>query len=588
MTTLVPPKILSEDDLLLLSSDEQQVYLDLLERYVALQSPLDYACYISPETIRYAHIERLNEEILALCEYRLYADGPGPKAVWYYQTIDGHVTQVDSLDDIPFKDVNISSQIIDWWGEHPETKSRVLFKLAIVMPPRHGKSWLTTLHTPAWFLARWPDKKVVVATYSDDFASEWGEQVQEQLESERSLVNATGTRVSLRVKDHKGELRFVGTGGKLTGTGFHLGIIDDPVKNAEEAMSKAERDRKDNWYGSTFARRKEPGAVEIMMFTRWHEDDLSGRRVYSDDGLPRPDWRVLHLRAISTEPDLGEEPDLLGREPGEALCPPRFNITQLREIQEQDPLWFDAQYQGDPSVSAGKTIDTSRMSKFLLVGDQYLLQPRDSSEEERPFRVDDCKFFASIDLAATTKKWSDWSVVGIFAWHPVSNVLFLTHLERLRIESSEHVRWVTEILDRHRIQHVGIEKKTYGLTLIQNLRKENRYHLYAIEPDTDKVSRALPLGAAINNGLFAVPDRSDWYYLFERELKSFPNSRFDDQVDTAAYALYMLPRLPRGVIPGGARREKSLAQLCMEQALREQARSKGLGGIWGDYSRMVS
>ena len=138
------------------------------------------------------------------------------------------------------------------WGQHPtEPHLRVVFRLAIAMGPRMGKSWITTRHTPGWYWSKYPDRKVAVITYSDDFSWEWGDIINTQVTEDNDFLEVKGNRALVREKRFGGEMRFAGVGGKITGTGFHLGVIDDPFKNSEEAMSEATRNSKDNWYGST-------------------------------------------------------------------------------------------------------------------------------------------------------------------------------------------------------------------------------------------------------------------------------------------------------------------------------------------------
>jgi hypothetical protein len=330
------------------TADEAEALRGWLAAQYALNSPLDYACYVSPETERYDHVEMINEWIIALCEFRLYHTGPGPVPIWMYRRQDGTIETVESVWDIPLQpsDEGYSKDnpVEEWWGQHPtEPSLRVVFRLALAMGPRMGKSWITTRHTPGWYLSRWPDRKVAVITYSDDFSWEWGDIINVQLQDDNDFVNTKGNRTFIKELDHKGEMRFAGIGGKITGTGFHLGVIDDPFKNAEEAMSEATRNNKDNWYGSTWLTRKEPRAVEILMFTPWHEDDISGRRVFEDETRQvRKNWAYLALPALALDPDDFEEPyeDPLGRSPGQALCPARRTKAELEAIREEDPLWF--------------------------------------------------------------------------------------------------------------------------------------------------------------------------------------------------------------------------------------------------------
>lgn len=142
-----------------------------------------------------------------------------------------------------------------------------------------------------------------------------------------------------KIADHGGGLYASTVGGQLTGMGADLLIIDDPVKNADEALSPTYRKRNWDWWQSTASTRLEPDAVVVFMNTRWHAEDLSGMLLEHE-----PDrWDVLSLPAIA------EEDDMLGRKPGEALWPERYPIEKLLEIQkDKTSYWFGAMYQQHP------------------------------------------------------------------------------------------------------------------------------------------------------------------------------------------------------------------------------------------------
>lgn len=552
--------------------DEAQHLEHLLAARVALRSPLDYACYVSPDTVRYPHVEVINDYILALCEYRLYRSGPGPEANWFYRTIEG-IVQLEDTDALRnFLSGPDGFTVLEWWGEHPETKERVVFRLALSAPPRHGKSWITTLHTPGWYKSRWPNRHQAVATYSDEFSWEWGEKILEQLTEKNSFVTVKGNRQRIHDPKHKTDIRFVGVGGKLTGTGWTFGLIDDPFKNSEEALSQVARDSKDNWYGSTWLTRREPMAVEVLMFTRWHEDDLSGRRVYKENSLiVNDDWCVLEMPAIALEAEShprSDYVDCIGRQPGQALCPARKTLAELEKIRHEDPLWFEAMYQGLPSLEAGGIlsppyhhwIDENRYYRLDING-----------ETQRVAKVE-CERFGVIDLAASTKDWADWSVYSIWDWHRETQNLMLVHVDRRRIESSRHLEWAQQICYDYGVKQVGIEERTFGLTLIQMFQRYGGFFVRSLfAGNRDKIQRSIPYGAGIRNKQVWFPARAPWLDVWEQEHRNFPNSKYDDQVDTGSYAWEMTRSMPAS--PKRMKRELTLEELCYAQV-----EGRGRGG----------
>ena len=534
-------------ELLEFATPEETKYIErLLSARVALESPLDYACYVSPQTIRYKHVEVVSDYIQSLCEFRLYHSGPGPVADWFYRTEEG-TYPIEGPDELrEFLSSDDGAQVIEFFGLHPDNGERVVFRLGLSAPPRHGKSWITTLHTPGWYLSRWPDRKQAIVTYSDEFSWEWGEQINRQLDERNGFVETKGNRQLIRETKRFGELRFAGVGGKLTGTGYHFGLIDDPFKNSEEALSQVARDSKDNWYGSVWLTRKEPMAVEVVMFTRWHEDDLSGRRIYlANSTVPREDWCVLEMPAIAFEPEHYPRDgysDVIGREPGQALCPARKTLKELEDIRKDDPLWFEAMYQGNPSLEAGGILSPP-YHHWSDAGSQYKL----TYDDDRHLMIAkrNCVRFGVIDLAASLKTWADWSVMSIWDWHRDSQNLMLVHMDRQRIESARHLEWAQGLCREWDVTTLGIEERSFGLTLIQLFQRAGGFFVRPLFPkDRDKVQRAIPYGAGISNQQVWFPQGASWLFLWEQEHRNFPNAKHDDMVDTGAYAWEMTRSMP--------------------------------------------
>jgi hypothetical protein len=189
----------------------------------------------------------------------------------------------------------------------------------------------------------------MLGTYAADFARDWGRAVRDNFESYHGILS-TRLREDSRAADRwntqaGGGMITGGVGGSFTGRGFHLGIVDDPFKNYQEAMSKAVRDNVWNWWRSTFLTRAEPGASIVVTLTRWHVDDLLGRILAEPDGHR---WRIIRM------PALAEGADILGRPQGEALWPERYDKAALRAASVAvGPYVWDALYQQNPPDLAG-------------------------------------------------------------------------------------------------------------------------------------------------------------------------------------------------------------------------------------------
>jgi hypothetical protein len=196
-------------------------------------------------------------------------------------------------------------------------------RLMVFAPPRHTKSELCSRRFPAWYLGKNPDKQIIASTYNQDLASDFGRDVRGIIASDeyKNVFND----VSLK-EDSKAANRFhtnsggiyvsVGVGGPITGRGAHIALIDDPIKNREDADSEIYRERVWKWYTSTLYTRLMPGGAIIVILTRWHEDDLAGRLLERQETGDK--WDVISLKA---------------RDNGKALWPAWYNTEALSQIE---------------------------------------------------------------------------------------------------------------------------------------------------------------------------------------------------------------------------------------------------------------
>jgi hypothetical protein len=218
-------------------------------------------------------------------------------------------------------------------------------RIIIECPPRHGKSQLCSVWLPTWFLNRWPKRRVILASYEADFAAEWGRAVRDTF-SEYKLGTMSDDSTSAKKwnTEDGGGMQTAGLDGPITGKGANLLIIDDPVKNAEEARSKIIRDRNWRWWLTTARTRLEPGADVVVIMTRWHEDDLGGRLEKSK----AEKFIVIRL------PALAETGDIMGRKVGEPLWERRYNKKTLEQTRDVVGAYiWSALYQQSPLPEDG-------------------------------------------------------------------------------------------------------------------------------------------------------------------------------------------------------------------------------------------
>lgn len=216
-------------------------------------------------------------------------------------------------------------------------------RIIVNAPPRIGKSALLSKWTPMWWLDLCPNQRVMMASYGQDLASDYGREIRNEMERNqlcRARLREDSSAANRWNTDQGGGMVAVGIGGPATGRGYNLGVIDDVLKNMQDAYSHTIRRRQIEWFQSVFYQRREPNASIIVCMHRMHEDDLCGwlQREHSDT------WTVIRL------PSIAEEGDLMGRAVGEALCPERFDVDALEATRlGSSPQVWDAMHQQRPS-----------------------------------------------------------------------------------------------------------------------------------------------------------------------------------------------------------------------------------------------
>jgi hypothetical protein len=227
-------------------------------------------------------------------------------------------------------------------------------RLMLCVPPRHGKSEIVSRNFPAWHLGKYPEHEFIACSYASDLALGFSRKVREIVRSteyQMLFPEVELAKDSQRADQwnttHSGGYAAAGVGGPITGKGASILVIDDPVKNREEADSESIRQSIWDWYTSTAYTRLAPGGVVLIIQTRWHDDDLSGRLLMQMAKEEGDDWEVIEYPAIATE-------DERYRRKGEALHPARYPLDALRRIKRAigDRDW-SALYQQKPVADDG-------------------------------------------------------------------------------------------------------------------------------------------------------------------------------------------------------------------------------------------
>lgn len=419
--------------------------------------------------------------------------------------------------------------------------------LLVTMPPQYGKSTTCSKHFPTRHLARRPEEQILLTSYEDQKAERWGRRVRDQIGQASEFLGIAVSPVTSAAKrwelvGHMGGMQTAGIGGPLTGEPGDLIIIDDPVKNAKDAASVTMQDDAWDWYTDVVHTRRQTNTIKLLIQTRWNENDLAGR-ILEEEGDA---WEVVNL------PALAEADDALGREIGEPLCPEKYSLEDLEHTRTLMRSSWSALYQQAPSPEEGAEFKRSTFRYFEpYEADEayYRLHAEDSVEL---VKVADCFRFTTMDLADTTKKRSDWTVIA--TWDLVPKVeshddgrrrparLLLVDVQRVRVEGDVHLPLIKDTEARFKPRWHGVEKQYLGRQLIKRAIREG-LHMHGLDADRDKTARSETARQWLVEGRVYFKRGAGWLPAFERELLVFPNGKHDDQVDVFSYACEEADRL---------------------------------------------
>lgn len=407
-------------------------------------------------------------------------------------------------------------------------------RLMISMPPRAGKSMFASTYFIAWFLGLNPDKQVMLGSYEATFAASWGRKVRDILNEHGEKVFGIKVRSDSKAADnwliegHDGGMVSMGAGGSFTGRGSDLTVLDDVVKNAEEASSKRMRDKIWEWWQSTIYTRLQPDGRIIIIMTRWNEDDIIGRILNEKKSGIGDNWTVVNIQAVA------EELDPLGRKPGEALWPERYPLTVLDSIKQSvGDYYFSAMYQGKPTPAEGNVFKKTWLAeRHSLAGDKHY-----QVAGSPPVHLDQLRRFAAVDLAMSTKTAADRTAIAICGTMPDGRTLLLDLIVG-RFQGPDIVPKLRKVVDDWKLSAIGVEKNGLGIGVVQEAIRAG-LPVKPIDADQDKIARAAYLATMLQNGRFIFPSTMSNMEEAVFELLSFPNGTHDDIPDALAHAARM-------------------------------------------------
>jgi predicted phage terminase large subunit-like protein len=395
---------------------------------------------------------------------------------------------------------------------------RDIRRLIVAMPPRHGKSRMCSQLFPAWLLGRGPDKAIVLASYGSELAEQNSRRVRELVADERyPFVDVSISEASRAVNRWQttagGVVIAAGVGSALTGFGADCMLVDDPIADRASAESPTIRESTWSWFQDVARTRLHARAIQLLIATRWHEDDPAGRILNS---AMASEWEVLNLPAIA------EESDPLGRVPGEALWRERYPVSELPSVErgEISSRSFAALYQQRPVPAEGHIFKASWF-------------------ENRYDELPPLKMIATgADCAAKTGVGNDFSAIVTIGTD--GKDYFILDVVRERLEFADLGRKMKSVFQRLHPQRFYIEDASSGTPLIQELRRTTSLPIIGVVPRGTKLARAEAVSGLFEAGKVKLPGEAPWLDAFVDEFLRFPAGKHDDQVDASSLVLSRL------------------------------------------------
>jgi predicted phage terminase large subunit-like protein len=431
-------------------------------------------------------------------------------------------------------------------------------RLMVFMPPRHGKSQLTSMQFPAWFIGRHPEKEIICASYAQELAAHFGREVRNlvsdpEFESTFGVTLAPDSTAKHRWNTNiGGSYVAAGVGGSITGRGAHLLVIDDPVKNREDADSEIYREKVWDWYRSTAFTRLMPGGAVVLVMTRWHDDDLAGRLLEHDGDQ----WEVITLKAIEDD---------------KPLWPEWYNIEALEQIRSTvGPREWSALYQQSPTPDEGDYFKREWIQWY----------------DEAP-QYNELAIYGASDYAVTDGG-GDYTVHGVIGVDHEDNI-YLLDWWKGQTASDEWVNIAISMMrqwnPRKWAEENGQIIKSIGPFLEQRMREKGVYCVreqYASA--VDKATRARAIQARLSMGKVFFPKGKQWAHNLMDEMVRFPAGTHDDQVDVLSLFGRMLGEMIGGM---ERKRDEKPRGLTFEDLERNRQRiNRGRRSIMGaPYAR---
>lgn len=411
-----------------------------------------------------------------------------------------------------------------------EVEKRESPRLMLFMPPRHGKSEIASRCFPAWHLGHNPTHEIIACSYSGSLAMSFSRRVRTMLRDPGYNyifpdcgLDPESQGAEAWLTTQAGGYTAAGVGGPITGKGAHVLVIDDPVKNREEAESEITRASIKDWYTSTAYTRLAPGGGVLIILTRWHDDDLAGW-LLGEQETGGDTWEVMQYPAVAKE-------DEQYRKKGDALHVARYPKDALERIKNAiGPRDWAALYQQEPVADEGAYFTRSMIRYY------------------DPAAVDQTRMiiYTAWDLAIGKNERNDWSV-GITAGIDEQDRMYILHVERGKWDGGELVDKILDVYEAFKSEITGIERgqieMAIGPFIEKRIRERKLYEMYIKDLKTgrrDKEARARAIQGRMQQGMVFFPRGLEWNDTLINELLRFPSGKHDDQVDAIAWLGQMM------------------------------------------------
>lgn len=413
--------------------------------------------------------------------------------------------------------------ICDKIQEFIERKNNLPYEIMVLsMPPQHGKSMTITETLPSWYLGKNPSNRVIEISYSEDFAQLFGRRNKQKIENFGKelfgveLAKTPNTNTEFELNSTQGGMISRGVLSGVTGRPCNLMIIDDPIKNRQEADSETFRKNLINEWLNSFKTRLAVDAKVIIIQTRWHEEDLAGYIIKNEK----------HVDVVNL-PCEAEDNDPLGRKKGDALAPEIGKNNQwLADFKsgyvdkEGQRTWL-ALFQGRPTAQEGNVIKREWWRYY--------------KKDELPYTP-----VVALSIDATFKEKDTSDYVAIQVWGKRNSDYYLIDRVKARMDFIGTIVAIKRMLSIHKsITYKYIEDKANGSAIISVLRNEID-GIIPVEPEGGKVARANAISYLVEGGNVFLPEDAEWVEEFVDEWSKFPNAEHDDEVDCGTQALNRL------------------------------------------------